>query len=169
MNLLDDNGKPFYLQFQDKWIDSKTYYFAYGSNMSEKRMKEERKIKFHSRKKAILKDYKLVFNKMSESNNEIGFANIVKSVGDFVEGVLYEINSEDIKRLNKYEGFPKHYLKDIFYIGGVYAHVYLANPDWVREGIKPSQKYLDYLLEGKDLLSEKYYNNLLLTETKKIS
>ena len=143
------------------------FYYAYGSNISEKRMTEERKITFFSRKSAILKDYKLIFNKMSKNDNEIAFANIIKSEGDFVEGALYEINDTDIKRLDKFEGFPTHYTKDIIKINNIYAIVYIANPFWVKENIKPTQFYLNYLLEGKDIMSEEYYNKLKLTETKK--
>jgi gamma-glutamylcyclotransferase (GGCT)/AIG2-like uncharacterized protein YtfP len=144
-------------------------YFSYGSNMSEHRMKVERKINFISRKFAILENYKLIFNKVSKNNIYIGYANIIESKGDFVEGVLYEISDSDLKIINKFEGFPIHYYKtDIEVICDdqkICAVVYIANPTMIRENIKPDKKYLNYLLEAKDILSEKYYNNLLLTKT----
>jgi hypothetical protein len=35
----------------------------------------------------------------------------------------------------------------------------------IRENIKPDKKYLDYILDGKDIFSEKYYEALKLTKT----
>ncbi len=57
------------------------FYYAYGSNMFQQRMLD-RKITFFSRKFGILKNYKLVFNKISKSNNNTSFPNIVESIGD---------------------------------------------------------------------------------------
>ncbi|MEM0053840.1 MAG: gamma-glutamylcyclotransferase family protein [Nitrososphaeria archaeon] len=46
---------------------------------------------------------KLEFNKISYRNPNEGFANIVPCKGIFVEGILYEINSSDLSKLDKYE------------------------------------------------------------------
>lgn len=147
-------------------------YFAYGSNISEKRMREERKINFISRKFAILKDYKIVFNKVSKNNVYLGYANIVESEGDFVEGALYEINPFDLDIINKFEGAntkPNHYYRAIVNVicegESVYAITYIANPIMIRENIKPDKKYLNYILEGKDIFSNEYYENLKSTIT----
>lgn len=135
------------------------FYYAYGSNMSEQRMLD-RKITFFSRKFGILKDYKLVFNKISKSNNNISFANIVESIGDFVEGVIYEINEYDIKKLDKFEGYPVHYTRKNVIIDNISCVVYVAQNEWVKEGIYPTKEYINYLLEAKDMLSEDYYNKI---------
>ena len=132
-------------------------------------MLNERNIKFISRKLAILENYKLVFNKVSKKNCYLGFANIVKSEGDFVEGALYEINDSDINIIGRFEGEPNHYYRENVEVicdeQKIQAVVYIANPVMIRENIKPDKKYLNYLLEGKDILSENYYNNLSLTKT----
>ena len=89
-------------------------YFSYGSNISENRMLIERKVNFVSRKFALLYNYKLVFNKVSKKNCYLGFANIVESVGDIVEGALYELNDSDISIIDKFEGAnttPQHYYR----------------------------------------------------------
>jgi len=143
-------------------------YFSYGSNLSAHRMLNERNVNFISRKLAILENYKLVFNKVSKKNCYLGFANIVESEGDFVEGALYEINDSDISIIGRFEGEPNHYYRENIEVicdnQKVQAVVYIANPMMIRENIKPDKNYLNYLLEGKDILSEKYYNNLLLTK-----
>ena len=143
-------------------------YISYGSNLSAHRMLNERNVNFISRKLAILENYKLVFNKVSKKNCYLGFANIVESEGDFVEGALYEINDSDISIIGRFEGEPNHYYRENIEVicdnQKVQAVVYIANPMMIRENIKPDKNYLNYLLEGKDILSEKYYNNLLLTK-----
>jgi hypothetical protein len=137
--------------------------------MSEKRMIEERKIKFYQRKPAILPNFKLVFDKVSKKNPLTSFANIRREQDATTEIVLYEIDSKDITTLDKFEGAPVHYTKEIVRVvcegEDVYAIVYIANPTMVKENLKPTKKYLGYLLEGKDMLSEKYYENLSKTET----
>ena len=140
------------------------YYFAYGSNVSEHRMINERKINYHSRKFAILKDYKLVFNKQSKKNKDISYANIEKSNGDFVEGALYSLNDSDIRILDVYEGYPSHYKKEIVDIfcenKYVKSIVYIANENMINNNSKPSSVYLSYILEGKDIFSENYFKKL---------
>lgn len=144
-------------------------YFAYGSNMSSYRMINERKINFVSRRFATLENYKLVFNKVSKNNGNLGFANIIESTGEIVEGALYEIDDYFIKIIDRFEGFPNHYYrKNIQVICDnkiTEAITYIANPAMLKNNIKPDKKYLSYILEGKDILSEEYYKKLKLTET----
>lgn len=145
------------------------YYFAYGSNISHHRMFTERNVNFTYRKFAILENYKLVFNKVSKNNCYLGFANIVESPGDIVEGALYEIYDMELSKIDKKEGYPTHYLRNIISVicegEKISAIVYIANPTMIRDNIKPDKNYLNYILEGKDLFSSDYYNNLLETKT----
>lgn len=144
-------------------------YFAYGSNISEYRMKNERNVNFFSRKFAILENYKLVFNKVSKKNCYLGFANVVPSLSDIVEGALYEIEDSDIKMIDKFEGHPKHYIREeieVFCDGEkVKAIVYIANSSMIRKNILPDKNYMKYILEGKDIFSSDYYENLSKTTT----
>ena len=148
------------------------YYFAFGSNISEHRMITERKINFSSRKFAVLENYKLVFNKMSKKNNNLGFANVVESDGDFVEGALYELSLNDIKIIDRFEGAltkPCHYYRKIVDVicdgKKIQAITYIANPLMIRENIKPNKNYLNYILEGKDIFTINYYEKLNETIT----
>jgi len=143
-------------------------YFAYGSNLDTKRM-IERGVVFTSRQFGILKDYKLVFNKKSSKNNfKEGYANIIKSKGSVVEGGIYEITEESISLLDKYEGYPTHYSREYLDIEvsdrTIRCIVYVANSEKLQEGLKPSKEYFSKILEGKDLFTEEYYNNLIKTE-----
>ena len=144
-------------------------YLAYGSNMDIKRMRK-RGVRFTSRVRAILKGYTLEFNKVASANPRKGFANIVPDKNGMVEGALYEIPAEDIQKIDRAEGAPRHYRRTRVTTrladgAEVEAEVYIAQPEWVREGLKPDQEYLNHLLAGKDLLSKSYYEKLLSVGT----
>ena len=42
----------------------------------------------------------------------------------------------------------------------VNAFVYIANENWITDGLKTTQDYKNNILEGKEFLSEDYYNKL---------
>ena len=137
------------------------YYFAYGSNMNTSRMKE-RGVNIINLERGVLNDYKLVFNKKSFKDNTIGFANIEESKNNQVEGIIYTILYADIAKLDKFEGFPKHYNRIIMNINDKNCFVYIANKEWISESVKPTKEYIEHLLKGRDYLSEKYYESLKL-------
>jgi len=147
------------------------YYFAYGSNMDEQRMKIERKISFSMRCAAHLYGYRLKFNKVAQNNYLEGYANIVPDGSGLVEGALYDIDMTFLPCLDKCEGYPKHYLKIPIKVRlpsdgqEVCAITYIANPDKIRDGLKPRKDYLEHLLAGKDILSEGYFGWLDRMET----
>jgi len=144
-------------------------YFAYGSNMNPERMKT-RQIFFTQRKRAILRGYRLDFNKIAFGNPEEGYANIVEDENAIVEGALYEISDLGISKLDMYECFPNHYDRIEVVVetdsGNVdKAVTYIAKPDMIRQGLKPSRDYLRHLLAAKDIVSKNYHNRLKVWET----
>ena len=146
----------------------KIYYYSYGSNMNQNRMLERGCI-FDKVEKAKLKNYILVFNKKSQKDPSITFANVIQKENSIVEGMLYTLDEDKIKLLDKFEGFPKHYNRILLDVetdnGLVNAYVYIAQQEWISNGL-PSKEYLNHLLEGKNFLSENYYNMLKETVTK---
>lgn len=143
-------------------------YFAYGSNMNPQRMRE-RKIHYTSRIQASLPGYSLKFNKVASRNPFEGYTNIVPEAKGVVEGVLYEIQEADLKKLDKYEGYPDNYdrqkVKVLTATSQEEAIAYIACPDKIREGLKPTREYLAHLLVARDMLSEDYYLQLLCCDT----
>lgn len=144
-------------------------YFAYGSNMDAERMRK-RGVNFSQRIHAILKGYSLRFNKMTSRNLKEGYANIIPDKKGIVEGVLYNISDSDLSKLDEYEGYPNHYdrIKVKVQLDDgeeVETVTYIAQSNKVREGLKPSRAYLNYLLAAKDILSESYYRILESWET----
>ncbi|MFC1942962.1 gamma-glutamylcyclotransferase family protein [Chloroflexota bacterium] len=80
------------------------YYFAYGSNLNQKQMRERcpgSKPEFI----ATLPNYKLVFVGWSRQRRG-GVTSIRHFRGERVLGAIYEISDSDLRRLDSYEGYP---------------------------------------------------------------
>lgn len=78
-------------------------YFAYGSNMQWERIKERCPlVKFMHR--ALLPDYRLTFPRYSQ-NNRCWTASVEQAEGQYVWGVVYEIQEHDVSSLNQQEGY----------------------------------------------------------------
>lgn len=136
------------------------FYFAYGSNMDEERMKS-RQVYIKQKFRGVLSGWKLVFNKIADSSKGTSYANIIYCRDSKVEGIIYETDEISIKNLNRNEGVPKHYKKRTIKIKDDYNQVidcvvYIANPSMVKEGLKPTKEYLNYLLKGEPYLSKEY-------------
>jgi gamma-glutamylcyclotransferase (GGCT)/AIG2-like uncharacterized protein YtfP len=77
------------------------YYFAYGSNLNKEQMMSRcpyaipvARVKLHG--------YQLTFNRV---------ADIVEEEQAITCGAIYTVSSEDIKKLDRYEGYPRLYNK----------------------------------------------------------
>ncbi len=75
------------------------YYFAYGSNLNKHQM-SLRCPTATPITAAVLRDYKL---------SERQFADIDKSPGNAVSGGLWLISADDLRALDRYEGYPRFY------------------------------------------------------------
>lgn len=80
------------------------YYFAYGSNMSLKQMAERCPSSLFKGKGRI-EGYRWQINQR-------GVANIVESRGDYVEGLVYQIDANDKRKLNRSEGVALGFYND---------------------------------------------------------
>jgi gamma-glutamylcyclotransferase (GGCT)/AIG2-like uncharacterized protein YtfP len=90
-------------------------YFAYGSNMSSEHLLSRiSSIKIIGC--ALLKDWKVVFNK--RSNDGSGKANLVESPGTVTWGVLYEMDVQDLDTLDKIEDGYEHATVRVWTLGG---------------------------------------------------
>jgi len=142
-------------------------YFAYGANMSEtvlsRRLGRTAAVDL-ARRRGVLCDYKLVFNKRSSTDPLVGYANVVPAGGHRVEGVLNQLTDGELARLDDIELVPHHYVRSRLTVhdsaGPVAAHVYLAHPAWIRGDLRPLRGYLDVLLGGAGLLSPEYVGPL---------
>ena len=85
----------------------KLLYFAYGTNLNKKIfLKKYKNAKYLS--KHILKDFELVFR------SKYRVPDIQRKKGSSVKGIIYEIDKITEKKLDRYEDYPKLYIKKFF-------------------------------------------------------
>jgi len=102
-------------------------------------------------RRAELRGFKLVFNAYSKSWRG-GVANLVEDESSRVHGVAYRITSEQLKKLDRFEGLPSRAARisveiSVEDIGEVKAITHIAvNPR--RGWIVPSRDYLSAMLKG---------------------
>ena len=146
------------------------FYFAYGSNMSATQMADRMRHggRCWDRVWARLDGYGLAFNKRSSYSGE-GYANVVPDEAGVVEGVLYAINRAGLLALDRFEGVPTNYVREVVRVTladgrQVDAIVYVAVSSATADGLKPGREYLSRMLAGRDLLSAEYAATLAATE-----
>ncbi|KAH0547712.1 hypothetical protein FGG08_000201 [Glutinoglossum americanum] len=131
-------------------IQQEQYYFAYGSNLRLDQMARRCPgSKYIGR--ASLLDYLWQIN-------ERGYANIVKSEGDWVEGLVYELSGEDEKRLDRNEGvagecYSKEYKSLQLYRASEVLH---CRPvPWIVKKGGPAKVLLDAQQVGESVEEQK--------------
>ena len=125
------------------------YYFAYGPNLNRKQMLErcpDSKPGFF----ATLHNYKLVFVGWSRQWRG-GVVSIKSFRGERVLGAIYEISERDLRRLDKYEGYPGNYNRlkvTVFNEAGepIEAITYIKSGQL--EETPPSKEYLAVIQQG---------------------
>lgn len=124
-------------------------YFAYGSNMNGEQM-QSRCPGHRVLGIASLPNYVLAFTRWSRAWNS-GTADILPQRGEQVFGVLYELSTDDLKRMDKLADYPHSYIRqDVLssYQGGVIPVLtYVA----IRTGVfLPSRAYLEKMIHGSE-------------------
>jgi gamma-glutamylcyclotransferase (GGCT)/AIG2-like uncharacterized protein YtfP len=124
----------------------KVLYFAYGSNIDIQRLRD--RVGRFGNVIALgphrLNGFRLVFNCG-------GFANIEPHAGSSVEGILYDLNDEQLHELDWYEGF--YYRQHFDLPNGRLGLAYVGKPEVVR---------------GRQVLSNINYVNLILDACKAV-
>lgn len=150
------------------------WYFAYGSNMSRRRLFEERLkpegVAPGDRVAGRLDGWRLVFNKRVQVPAGAGAGNIVPARGALVHGTLNLLPAKGFDVLDRHEGVASgHYARKTVQVvradtgATVEAIVYVAL--LVGEELRPTRAYLAHLLAGQDLLPGDYVRQLGETPT----
>ena len=127
-------------------------YFAYGSNLSHKQMRDRCKNPKYI-KNFFLEGYKLSFCTI---NRNYGAANIVKKLDSKVPGGIWKISANDEKELDYYEGFPIKYTKDFFILNGEKIMFYIIKRQYSFKS--PQRWYVDIINQGyKDCKIDRKY------------
>ena len=101
---------------------------------------------------------------------EEGYANVIKNPDSEVQGALYVIPEEGLKKLDSCEGFPEHYYREVLEVecaNGVVveAIVYIATAQKQEENLLPTDTYLNHLLKGVDIMTDDYFQKLAKQKT----
>ncbi|HVA95307.1 MAG TPA: gamma-glutamylcyclotransferase family protein [Candidatus Dormibacteraeota bacterium] len=124
------------------------WHFAYASNMNRAQMLS-RVGNILEEHNATVPNFELRFNKKVRGGT--AGANVQPAPGKTVYGVLYKIEENSFRSLDRYEGVPDHYRRIEIQVtpdGGqpVPAQVYIASK--VEKGLRPSPHYLQAILDG---------------------
>ena len=119
----------------------KRYYLAYGSNLNLNQMRR----RCPNAKKVgsfLLRGYELEFRY---------YLTIKESPNGEVPLGIFEIDENDERNLDRYEGYPTHYFKEEIEVElngkSIKAMVYIMNPK-IRKVMPPDVFYLRTCLEG---------------------
>ena len=119
------------------------YYLAYGSNLNKKQMKTRcpDAVPVGS---CVVNDYELVFR---------GVATIEPKPGASVQCGIWKISTDDERSLDRYEGYPRLYVKQDFRVtvkGKTVRAMAYVMPNGIRRLSPPSTGYLLTIAEGYD-------------------
>jgi len=122
------------------------YYFAYGSNLSKKQMKERCP---DSKPVSVvtLPNYKLVFTGWSRQWRG-GVASVKSFRGERVPGAIYEVTEACLRRLDKYEAGYDRFKVTVFDEDGepIKAITYIKAGQL--EETQPSREYVAVMQQG---------------------
>lgn len=135
------------------------YYFGFGSNMSMASLRAKGVAPLFSRR-AMLRGWRLRFNVQHFFRHEGGVGNIEHTGNptDRVLGVLHECPNEALERLDEAEAYGHGYDRievavtpDEPETGAgreIHALTYVGMPDFIDDRCRPSQRYLNIILDG---------------------
>ena len=125
------------------------YYFAYGTNLNKRiflRKYKDAKII----KKYTLKNFKVVFR------TKYIIPDLQRKINSKVSGLIYKINKDIEKKLDRYEDYPRLYLKKYFKYGKKKVMFYYMRKK--SSPIKPRGYYFKIMKDGYRQNNFKFVN-----------
>lgn len=141
-------------------MEEKEIYFGFASNLSERKM-VERGANFLSRESAVLRGFRLEFS-TNWKDDGYGYANIVPDEGSVVHGALYVCEKGSMSNMDREHVVEGNRLRRVSVKvekkNGelVEATAYRANDAFVQKELKPSEAYVNEILEGEDIIPKEY-------------
>ena len=125
------------------------YYFAYGTNLNKriflKKFKDAKIIK-----KYTLKNFEVVFR------TKYVIPDLQKKLNSKARGLIYKINKDIEKKLDRYEDYPQLYLKKYFKYGKKKIMFYYMRKK--SSPIKPRGYYFKIMKDGYRQNNFKFVN-----------
>lgn len=134
-----------------QWV----HFFSYQLDRSPKALRQFG-VEWQAVELASLKNYRLVFNVLDDERfffERRGIANLMPRIGAETEGLLYTLPDSALPQLDQWAGVDrlKYYRKmaPVRKHNGdtVQAFTYIAWPDVTANGLRPSNRYLQRLVQ----------------------
>lgn len=128
-------------------------YFGYGSNIDLTSLRAKG-VQPRSSRRAVLPGWRLRFNVHHFFRHEGGMGNIepASTAGDSVAGVVHECEDEHLALLDAAEAYGHGYDRIEVTVqteaGSVQAIAYVGIPSFLDERCRPTQRYLNILING---------------------
>jgi len=125
-------------------------YFAYGSNMSRKRLKNRLNSASHI-SVGILEKHRLMFHKKSKDKSGKCDAYFTNRVSDKIYGVIYSVNDREVDKLDRFEGCGYGYQRKtviVKKINGEAIKAFTYCADKIQDGLIPYTWYKYHILHG---------------------
>jgi len=146
------------------WGESTVWYCAYGTYMSRECMTKKISASAIIGNPVVVRfmDKRLVFNKHSSRNEKAGFANLENCHGGLqAEAVIWQLTYSAISVLDKLKFTPTHYIRETWVSRDCLTkeslkdapekfEVHIANPQRVRDDLRPPRKYIHNLQTGAE-------------------
>ena len=120
------------------------YYFAFGANLSADVLKR-RRIQVFESFNYVLEDSTLAFSQRGFYRGH-GYASADPAPGKVVYGMMYQISRRDARRMDYYEGLPVLNAHKKVSAGDGQLEFFFYRTRVIRNGLKPTREYLDYIL-----------------------
>ena len=145
--------------------EQKVYYFAFGANLCADVLKQ-RRIKVYEDFDFVLDNAALRFSQPGFYKDH-GYASADMAEGQVTYGKMYLILSSDAVRMDYFEGLPFLKVHDkVFHTANGFEYFYYRAKS-PRKGLKPTQEYLDYLVNAYRKMPDvpkAYLDSLIVTE-----
>ena len=145
--------------------DRKVYYFTFGANLDQSVL-TRRCIQVYEAFDHVLEDAALQFTQPGFYDQH-GYASADPSSDDVVYGKIYLILERDARRMDYFEGEPFLRVHEKVFSQADEIRYYYYRTTRIVEGLKPTQEYLDYLLNayaGMDIVPKEYIEQMKTTE-----
>lgn len=118
--------------------------------MSKKRL-EERVEQVELVGPAVLKGYRFLYNKIGKDG--AGKANVIRMKSSEVHGITFKLSNAQFKRLDKFEGAPRHYKRQVVQVitlenNALEVITYIAHYPISPNPIRPNQEYWRHIQNG---------------------
>jgi len=149
-------------------------FFAYGELMNEEQFKANG-LEYVDKTSVTLSAWRVLFNKIPKDNGGqegLGLINIEATPNNdgMMFGVLYEMDEKYLPRLDEVHGHPNEYTRKVFRFTRhdfnlVNGFAYVAHPEKVQKGLKPSKAAKKILKAAKPHMPMLYFSRLMNIRT----